>query len=263
MTEYKIPIQYRPKQTKDGDTVFLIPKSLIDKNAEKALGLRFICNRRLFGECFRLLMPGFFDSMEYGSGVMIKPFVLSKSILPEMTFPGDIDLLIIPYRNDDLIISRSLAIELKIVRAKFTKQGKSPNEFGFSQATSLLKWGFPYAAVGHLIVSDSSPIEHWRTVLETKVIDSASGKIETPWKISKDMMPSDLIDRCYNRLEKNCSCEYLGLLSSYFTDDSIWFPSGRPAKINPQPSIQTMDKIAEYYNKNAEKFLDTPKFSAA
>lgn len=234
---------------------------MVDKDAEIALGLRLICNRRLFGECFRLLMPELFDSMVYGSGVMIKPFVLSKHVLPKMTFPGDIDLLIIPYEDDELIISRTLAIELKIVRAKFSKQSKSPNQFGFSQATSLLYRGFPYVAVGHLIVSDVSPIDCWRKVLETKIIDSASGKAEIPKEVSKDMMPSDLIERCYKRLEKNCSCESIGLLSSYFTDDSVWLPRGRAAKINPLLSIQTMDKIAEYYNINARGFLDTPKFS--
>lgn len=261
MAEYKIRIQHRPKQKKSGDIAFIIPKSLVDKDAEIAIGLRLICNRRLFGECFRLLMPDIFDSMEYGGGVMIKPFTSSKEILPEMKSPGDIDLLVIPYENNDLIISRTLSVELKIVRAKFSKQGKSPNQFGFSQANSLLEWGFPYAAVGHLIVSDSSPIESWRTVLETKIIDSASGTVEEPWKTSKDMMPSDLIERCYKRLEKNCSNHHLGLLSSYFTSEDIWFPSGGPAILNPQISTHTMDKIAEYYNQNAKMFLDTPKFS--
>ena len=76
---------------------------------------------------------------------------------PAVRFPGDIDILIVPYENDFLQLDRVLAIEVKVVRASFEKQGRSPNDFGISQTKALLRAGFPYCAVAHLIVSDESP----------------------------------------------------------------------------------------------------------
>lgn len=203
MIEYRIPLSVRPKQIRNGEPAVHLQKNLVEKNDERALGARLICNRRLFGDCYYKLAPQFFDRMCDKSGVMIAGFVSSIDIFPDLTFPGDIDLLVIPYCEDQLIISETLAIELKVVRATFAKQGKSPNDFGFSQASALVEYGLPYTALAHLIISDSSPEKHWREVLMTRVIDANTGAVERPWPERVDMLPSDLIARTYGRLMSN------------------------------------------------------------
>ncbi len=233
---------------------------MVEKNDEIFLGLQLICNRRLFGECFRLLMPRHFELMGRKSGVMIGGFVPSEELLQGMTFPGDVDLLIIPYENDELVVSQTLAVELKVVRAKYEKQGKSPNQLGLSQATAMLEHGFPHAAVAHLIVSDDSPEDKWRNVFMTRLLDATTGSVEEPWGVVKDMMPEDLIHRCFGRLEANCKDKRLGLLASYMTSHGIWIPTGRLAERNPKTSKRTMDAIAGYYNANVERFFDTPRY---
>jgi hypothetical protein len=227
------------------------------------LGARLVCDRRLFGACYSGIMPSYFQSMGPGSGVMIGGFVPSAGLMPTLIFPGDIDLLVIPYEKEELVISETLVIELKAVRAKFAKQGKSPNEYGFSQAKAMLSHGFPYSAVGHLITSDDSPRDSWRKVLVTRIIDARAGTVEDPWETSADMLPSDLIDRCFGRLNANCDRGELGLVAAYIKDDGndrMWSPSTKPAIKNPSVSQATLDAIAAYYEKNFKRFMDTPKY---
>jgi len=190
---------------------------------------------------------------------MVACFVSSGEILPAMSFPGDIDLLIIPYEDEQLIVSATLVVETKVVRARFSKQGKSPNEYGFSQAKAFIMHGFPYAAVGHLITSDGSPEDSWRKVLTARVLD-ADGRVDAPTEMLADMLPSALIDRSFGRLSANCNHDLVGFFATYMTDDGVWFPSAQPAKRNPSTSQVTLDAVALFYEKNYQRFIDTPKY---
>ena len=262
MNSYRIALTHRPPLFRDGEKVFYVQKKLVERNSEVAVTLSLICNRRLFGQCYGQLMPKQFYAMGKHSGVMIFPFAPSTSIIPQITFPGDIDLLLIPYDNNELIVSETLAIEIKIVRARYLKQGNAPNEFGFSQAKAILSHGFPYSAVAHLVVSDTSPIEAWRPTMVTTVLNAETGTIDTLKKINMDMLPIDLINRSFGRLKANCENESLGLLAAYISRDSesLWLPSGRAATKNPQFSQSTVAAIKEFYNSNFQHFLDTPKY---
>lgn len=259
MHEVRVPMENRPTLQRHGDAVFKLPKGLMEKNDEVALVARLICDRRLFGECYRGLVPAHFHDMGANSGVMVAGSVPSAEVLKDMTFPGDIDLLVIPYDGDQLIASEALAIEFKAVRASFRKQGKSPNEFGFSQAKSLLKNGFPYVAVGHLVVSDDGPIDSWRRVLVTEVLDSA-GRVNPPRDVLTDMLPGDLLSRSFGRLEKASDNSLLGLLAAYMTDRGMWYPLSRAAAKNPQVSSDTCHAIASCFLRHHGKFVDIPKY---
>lgn len=264
LEDYTKPIKLKPICKKDGELIFYINKKLVNKDDEIALGLRYVCNRYLFGLGYRQIMRDHFEGMGKNSGVLIKPFTISGEVFPTLKLPGDIDFLIIPYEDDKIIISKTMAIELKIIRAKFIKQHKSPNEFGFSQAKGLIEAGFPYVAVTHLIISDQSPEDHWRDVLMAKIINAESGEIELLDTVKKDMMPSSLMERAMGRLVANCPDPKLGLLATYFEKNlengGNWFPIGRIATFNNKCRLETMDKIAEYYYQNYESFLDTRKY---
>lgn len=262
--KYSKPLIQRPRFSHDGEIRYLLPKAMVERHDEIAITIELICNRKLFGECYRRLMPNCYRSLGRKSGVMIGAFIPSKLIIPEMKFPGDFDLLIIPYNNDRLLISETLIVEIKIVRAKYIKQGKAPNEFGFSQANATLQNGFPYAAVAHLVTSDTSPIEEWREMLSATVADADTGKLEDLKEIAVDMRPFNLMLRSFGRLNSNCNDNSLGLLAAYISTENtgLWFPQGRPAKKNPLASMPTLRAIAEYYNANFKSFLDTPKYDS-
>lgn len=258
--DYRKTINIRPEYLYGGSEAFFIPKKLIENDDEKALGIKFILDRRLFGLCYRQLLPEYFDSMPKNSGVLIRGFVQTANILNGVSFPGDIDLVIIPYEGDALVLSKALAVELKIVRASFAKQGKSPNEFGFSQAQALIDAGFPYVAVGHLIISDQSPPENWRKVGLTRIKNSETGECEELTFVDKDLMPSDLIQRCFGRLKKNNINSGIGFFSCYLADDILWQPEGTHASSNQKTTINVLDSIWNYYCLDAKAFFDTRRY---
>ena len=159
MDPFEIAMVSRPPYLPNKAAVAYLPISSIEKATEQAVTIQFVADRRLFGACYSLLRPEYFDTAQQGCGVMIAVEVESQEIVSDMKFPGDIDILIIPYEGNQLIVSDTLAVEVKVVRARFERQEKSPNQFVFSQAKSLLKYGFPFVAVVHLIVSDKSPLQ--------------------------------------------------------------------------------------------------------
>lgn len=259
--EYRVPILEKPRRLKHGERAFFVPKKWARTHDERLLIMEFVCHRRLFGHGYQCLMPNYFDDMPKGSGVFISGLVPTKEILPHVEFPGDIDLLIIPYEGDELLISMSLAIEIKIIRATYKKQGRSPNQYGFSQAEALLRAGFPHVAVAHLIVSDQSPEHAWREILYTVVLDD-EGRCADPKPIKVDTMPSDLIARSLGRLRANRRTEQIGLLASYLSEDwdGVWLPSGDGCQQNPKIDFDVMASIAKYYHCVPQRFIETRRW---
>ena len=260
ISDYRKQLEPNRKYYKGSELKAYIPKKLYDKNDEIALGIRFIINRPLFGGCYEQLFPKYFNSMPPNSGVLIGAFIDTDIILKGKTYPGDIDLLIIPYEGDELVLSKTMAVELKITRASFKKQGKSPNQYGFSQAEGLLKLGFPYVAVGHIIISDESPKTHWRDMGLTTIINSDTGECSPLKNVKADFMPADLIRRSYGRLKANRKNRDIGFFSTYFSEEGIWFPSGKTVRRNKNTCKETLDSVWDYYCKNTDLFLDTRRY---
>jgi hypothetical protein len=198
--------------------------------------------------------------MKRTSGVMINPFVPTSEIIPGAFFPGDIDLLVIPYEDDDLVLSMSMAVEVKIVRVQHSRQGKSPNRYGFSQAEASMRLGFPLVAVAHLVVSDNSPPEEYRTMLLGK-IDHSDGEILlkdlTP--VLADPMPQELLRRSYGRLCANCTNSNIGFFTTYLRGEQIWEPLGKEA-VHCGFRKEALDGIKRYYDKNYDIFFQAPRY---
>ena len=259
--DYRKPVQVKPRFYTAGEGAFRLNKKLVDKKDEIALGVEFICRRQLFGRVYARLVGSYFYNMPKNSGVMIAPFTMTYDLFPEKRFPGDIDLLVIPYEGNELVLSRVLAIELKVIRAKYLKQSKSPNDYGFSQALGLLDFGLPYSAVGHLIISDESPKDAWRTTSIVKVI-SEDGRVSPLSDVQMDLMPLDLLRRSFGRLSSNAPNDNLGFFTAYLSDDRNhhWEPKGRVALLNSKYNHESLDKIAQYYYQNVDRFFMTPRF---
>lgn len=253
----------RPLRDVDGTPVFLFPKSAFQQNEEQRLCIWLASQSVLFGHCYRSLMPAFFEKLGLDSGLMIATAVPSRDLLPAMSSPGDVDLLVIPYRKNYLLIDQTLAIEVKIVRARFEAQDRSPNDFGFSQAKGLLRHGFPFVAVAHLIVSDRSPPMAWKSMFIADVLNADSGRISGFREFFVDMMPADLMRRSYGRMLQHCSSDRIGLLAAYAGNQGTWFPIGMAAKKNLEVNRDTLNAIADYYGENFWRFRDLPRYPVA
>ncbi len=176
-----------------------------------------------------------------------------------MRYPGDVDLLIVPYSDGRLWLSDAVAVEVKIVRASFLKQGRSPNKLGVSQARGLLDKGFPRVAVLHLITSDTSPPEAWRQMARTRILDS-EGHCSPLEPVIVDMLPADLIRRTSGRLAAVIGVDLpIGHVATYMSgQDRLWMPSGSSARRNPKASTYVMDSIEKLISMFPEAFINVP-----
>lgn len=230
--------------------------------------ISLITNRKLFGYVYWGLQPDFFDDMAPDSGVYVRPFVRTGEIsLAER--PGDIDILILPYEGNTLLLHRVMAIEVKVLRATFRKQGKSPNEIGTSQASALRVMGFPYVALAHLIVSDQSPREAWREIGVARILDH-QGRAEMMPSVQADWLPIDLMTRTFGRLVGATAEEpSLGLVAAYLGADEgeivkhdrpLWIPDTRRSRLNSLANRSLVERIAERFVEAPELFLDIPRY---
>lgn len=241
-------------------TKVIIPREWFINHNENGMLVKLITNMRLLGECLRLTHPTFFTETNY-KGVLVNILIPSNSIHPELNKPGDIDMLIIPYTENKIAFSEALAIEAKVIRASYEKQGKSPKKFGFSQAQGLFDIGFPYVAVYHFIVSDISPTHTWKKMLVAKIGENDS--ITFLGEVLTDRLPCSLIERAIGRLLYNRNNSDIGLCCCYMSQDSydnegFFFPSGLVCTKNMTDS-NFANYIEEYYRKNWRSFFNILK----
>jgi hypothetical protein len=157
-----------------------------------------------------------------------------------------------------------MAIEVKVVRASFARQGRSPNEFGYSQASALIDLGFPYVALMHIVISDASPEDAWREVLVARLEEE--DRITMLGARLADTLPTDLVYRSFGRLEANATRNELGLVAAYLDERAgggrRWMPLARRAVFNPAFNPTLYRAIANYYEAHSKRFLETPRFDS-
>ena len=68
--------------------------------------------------------------------------------------PGDIDILVIPYKEDAIFFERAAAYEVKVVRPTRANMKKRPNSFGVNQITGYVQDGFPFVSALHICMTE-------------------------------------------------------------------------------------------------------------
>lgn len=265
---HRLQLEVAPSAPRHGEPYAFLPPKWIRDQHEIALTLAWICHRKLWGQTYAALQPDFFWNMPQDGGVLLRPVATTSRIVAGAVRPGDIDLLVIPYQGRELILERTLAIEIKAIRASFARQGKSPNDFGYSQAEGLSALGFPYVALVHLIVSDGSPEHAWRMMGRAEIMDGTTGRVRMLPDAPHDMLPGDLMDRAFGRLVANSRNTHHGLGAVYlenwskelgrFDMNGFWFPNCRRAEPNGTVSYELLKNVGDYYLRNARSFLATP-----
>ena len=226
---------------------------------EEYIVAKIVANMNIAARWFSSIMPNhYFESGLY-SGLMITTSVPSIGIDPNIYFPGDIDILAIPYDEDDLVLSETVAIEIKVLRGEKRRPGKSPNKFGYSQARALLNHGFPYVAVGHVVVTDD-PLDD----LDGGMLAASMGEdgVITKVDVCKvDMFENSLAKREFGRLACNRPNEQIGFFVMNYDGARLFEPMGRSCIRNPKYSEKLLDRIYYYYKENYELFLKIPRYS--
>lgn len=266
---FRWPITRRPRFRRGGEQAVILPRALLKSRDETVLNVSFFLNRKLFGEVYSGLQPDYFWGMPKRSGVFLLPLVPTHLLSPTVNKPGDIDLLILPYEGDEVVLDRAMAIEIKAVRATFMRQGKKSGSSGFPQAAGLKLIGFPYVAVLHLIVSDGSPDHAWRPMGMARILDD-EGNVEILPTQNFDWLPIDLMERVFGRLKATCPDTIFGFSAAYLgsTDDELsniknnglWMPNCKAAAYNPNTDQEFLLKLGAFFDRYALRFFDTPRF---
>lgn len=246
---------------KDGNRVMVTPIAHKFKNAwdEEEIVAHIIADMKIAGRWFSALMPNlYFESGPY-SGLMVTMSAPSHKIVPNMQFPGDIDILAIPYDKNELILSETLVIEIKIIRGEKRRPGKSPNKFGHSQATALVNHGFPHVAIGHIIVTND-PLNTPNREMRVATIGPEE-TVSSLEDIKLDMFENDLALRSFGKLKKICENDEIGYFVMNYDGKRIFEPLGWSCPLNPKCNIELFEKIGHFYEKNYRIFSELPRYS--
>ncbi|OAI08149.1 hypothetical protein A1353_05790 [Methylomonas methanica] len=141
---------------------------------EESVGRKILSDLSILASTIGITLTSAFpkiDEHAYGQDVLIASNVLRENLgLPAEQKPGDIDFLIVPY-NGNLMLEKTIAIELKIVRPTINKPGKNANSMGVTQAKGLLRDGFPFVGLIHVVIPEALPkalhvrvpLKHWES----------------------------------------------------------------------------------------------------
>lgn len=189
--------------------------------------------------------------------------------------PGDFDILIIPYNENEVFYNRTCAIEVKVVRPRRNNPRKAPNSYGITQIEGLIKDGFPLVGLLHICMTE--PLEE--SEKSTIKFDLVPFDIDNP-KNNNDFMKNALDVKfdhfsqfsAENQMKKLISKDipkYVGLntigvnilkdgsLISWFNYDfNNGFSSGY---FNPYKKTETIEKIKYFFKNSPNKFVDVKK----
>lgn len=167
--------------------------------------------------------------------------------------PGDFDVLLLPNLDGKYYLNEIMAIEVKILRLRRKNRDKHPSPTGTAQAQGLLRDGFPYVGMLHLIISEPSPLEEWKPLMRARLL-SAAGNAETlPGKFPVDTIGIEAAERHFGRMTKYVAGTCIGAKSiALVLDESGCQIIGRdlhnreiiPAK-NPYMNLELLQRVCD------------------
>ncbi len=177
--------------------------------------------------------------------------------------PGDIDYLIIPFKGEQFIYDRTIAVEVKVVRPSLKKPSRNTNSMGRSQVLGLLRDGFPVVGLLHVSIPETLPESLlWRVPLISNKLGPKGEVVKTGKYISVDPFPIISAERQEGRLVAlNLPSEVAFKAIGYsLSRKKIGF-AGSSANlehrglVNPDANSNLIDNVALYFSSRPELFL--------
>jgi hypothetical protein len=170
--------------------------------------------------------------------------------LPRLGQPGDIDLLVVPYRGRELHLGKAAAIEVKRLALKGPRWDKNTDRYGIKQAHGLLAAGFPYVGILHLVVHASGPPENHKETLRARVVGT-NDEIAFEGNQVTDMTGWIAAERQMKRLFSRDIDPAIGINCVSLADVSngdeqgvmVGTPQGRNAQRNPNTTRECLEGI--------------------
>jgi hypothetical protein len=169
--------------------------------------------------------------------------------------PGDIDVLIVPSKDGVWLLDKIAAVEVKRLPLRTGRLGRNVDRYGVTQATGLLRDGFPFVGVLHIIVSEPGPPDHTRELEVWQIVDEETQRLEFVDTEMVDMTGSLAADLQIRRLFSHPADEAIGLnaiaLQRVEGIEQAFRPCpsyGRHASLNENVSSLLMDSVRQLAN---------------
>lgn len=186
--------------------------------------------------------------------------------------PGDFDLIMIPFSENETYFERTAACEVKVVRPSRINPLRNANSMGTTQLNGLIKDGFPF--VGLIHVSITEPLKDYeKTTIDYCTLPANSDeRIEEGKKIEDylvevkiDNFPWFSADKQLQRLVSFEIPKYVGLkcLGLSYNDNGLFSISSVSMKyngletgyFNPHRKKETIEKIKNHFEQNPLRYL--------
>lgn len=125
--------------------------------------------------------------------------------------PGDIDILVLPVRDGNVVAECAAAIEVKRLALKGPNWTKNVDRYGIKQATGLLAAGFPYVGLLHIVVSLKGPEEFHQPITYAQIVDPITQRYEVLGEGMEDFTGFYAAERQYRRLLAQDIDECIGI----------------------------------------------------
>ncbi|WP_316834472.1 hypothetical protein [Pedobacter nutrimenti] len=201
----------------------------------------------------------------YYYGTMIERSELKLERQGNKIVPGDIDIVFIPYNQNQVFFNRTAVWEVKIARPHSEKINKSSKSLGTDQIRGLMEDGFPLIGLMHVCMS--YPLK------ESSLVDIRFHKDPGPYPgksfeeypheiVKMDWLPGLSIKNQMNRMITSGLPKYIGMTAFALNFDSSnrklitlseeyrGYSSGY---FNPQKSENTINAIKEHFELFGDK----------
>lgn len=225
---------------------------------------RIIADKQVLSNALHFVLETAFPYPEncFGQDVLVGLNVRREmlNLLPGRK-PGDIDLLIVPFKNG-LLLDRTIAVEVKIVRPTIQKPSRNVNSMGLHQTLGLLDDGFPFVGLLHVVVPEPLPVQwHWRVPLKSLEADEHGQPKDTGEFILFDPFPRISVQRHEGRLRALPLPSEVAYKSIAFTLSQCrekftgWHVGEeRSGQRNPRTSSHLLECVAAFVEQSPEHF---------
>lgn len=178
--------------------------------------------------------------------------------------PGDIDILIVPTFDGIPRAEFAAAIEVKRLALRGPNWSKNVDRYGITQAEGLLRCGFPFVGILHVVVNTPGPPENWRNLHQYRIIDEY-GRAEFEAETPVDMTGYLAAERQFKRLlhrspDPSIGLNCIALTQSSDVNGKSWFavtdPERRHATRNPRTHPLLLRNISLFAS-SAQKHAQT------
>lgn len=127
--------------------------------------------------------------------------------------PGDFDIVILPRSSRGYYLKEIMALEVKILRSRQHGRDKHPRPSGQAQAKGLLRDGFPFVGMLHIIVCEPSPKDSWQPMNKFQILNDRyeADKLSDAEPI--DTINIDTTERHFGRMQRYVDGTSIGAMT--------------------------------------------------